>query len=498
MSDEKRSIKQPLIRPINRQQMSWRAVDAERLIGEDHRARAIWVLVGRLDLSRFYESIESSAEEGGRPAFDPQLLISLWVYAYSEGIGSAREVARRCEFDPAFQWLTGLEEVNYHTLADFRVDKQQELDELFTQVLAALSKEGLITLEQVMQDGTKIKALASTRSYQREGTIREHLERARKRVEQMGDPRNEEASPKVKQAQARARREQQERLDSALQELQKLQERKSGEKAKSRTRVSTSDPQARVMHHGDGGLSLSYNAQISADAANGLIVGAAVTQEANDSSQLMPAVDRIEKQLKQTPEQMVADGSYTTRDNIEKLAGRGIDFLGSMGREEMPSGATAPNRLPPSAFVYQGETNRYLCPEGKLLRPQGRYRNKKKRGLVAHWYEAKFSDCQPCVRKPECCPENQSQGRGLVRRVENEAIQAFREKMASVQAQAQYRRRGRVVEFCHAWIKSKLGLRQFHVRGLMKVQTELLWACLTYNLQHWIRLNKLRAAPAAS
>ena len=108
-----------------------------------------WICVGSTTAS------ESSTEEGGRPAFDPQLLISLWVYAYSQGIGSAREVARRCEFDPAFQWLTGLQEVNYHTLADFRVEKQKELDELFTQVLAALSKEGLVTLEQVMQDGTK-------------------------------------------------------------------------------------------------------------------------------------------------------------------------------------------------------------------------------------------------------------------------------------------------------------------------------------------------------
>jgi hypothetical protein len=70
--------------------------------------------------------------------------------------------------------------------------------------------------------------------------------------------------------------------------------------------------------------------------------------------------------------------------------------------------------------------------------------------------------------------------------------------METEQARASYRRRGRVVEFCHAWIKSKLGLRQFHVRGLRKVQTEMLWACLTYNLQHWARLNKLRAAPAAS
>src|ERR1700680_2903883 len=498
MSQENPSTKQPLIRFVNRQQMSWRAVEVEKLIGEDHAARAIWELVGRLDLSAFYQAIESSAEQGGRPAFDPQLLISLWVYAYSQGIGSAREVARRCEYDPAFQWLTGLQEVNYHTLADFRVDRQKELDELFTQVLAALSKEGLITLEQVMQDGTKIKALASTRSYQREGTIREHLERARQRVEQMGDPRNEEASPKVKQAQARARREQQERLESALQELQKLQERKKGEKAKSEARVSTSDPQARVMHHSDGGLSLSYNAQISADAANGLIVGVAVTQEANDSEQLLPAVDRIEERLEKKPQQMVADGGYTTRDNVEKMAAREIDFLGSMRREEMESGATAPNRLPPNAFQYQPGSNCYVCPEGKLLRPQGRYHNKKKRGLVAYWYEAKFSDCQSCVRKPECCPENQSRGRGLVRKIENAAVLAFREKMASEPAQAQYRLRGRVVEFCHAWIKSKLGLRQFHVRGLAKVQSEMLWACLTSHLQQWIRLGKLPSAPASS
>src|SRR5215467_11317834 len=237
MSEENITNKQALIRYVNRQQMSWRAVDVERLISEDHPARAIWTLVGRLDLRSFYRAIESSVEEGGRPAFDPQLLISLWVYSYSQGIGSAREVARRCEYDPAFQWLTGLMEVNYHTLADFRVEKQQELDELFTQVLAALSKEGLITLEQVTQDGTKIKALASSRSYRPEETIRKHLDAARQRVAAMGDPRNDETSPKAKQAQARALREQQERLEHALEELQKMQARRGRKKAKSQARV---------------------------------------------------------------------------------------------------------------------------------------------------------------------------------------------------------------------------------------------------------------------
>ena len=494
MSQENPISKQPLIRHVNRQQMSWRAVDVEHLISEDHLARAIWTLVGRLNLSAFYQGIESSTEEGGRPAIDPQLLISLWVYAYSQGIGSARELARRCAYDPAFQWLTGWEEVNYHTLADFRVEKQQELDELFTQVLAALSQEGLITLEQVMQDGTKIKAQASSRSYCQEETIREHVERARRRVAEMGDARNEESSARAKQAQVRARRQQQERLESALEELQKWQARKSGEKAKKGTRVSTSDPQARAMHQPDGGLALSYNAQISTDAAQGLIVGVAITPEPNDSGQLLPAVDRLEQRLEKKPQQMVADRGYTTRENIEKMAGREIDFLGAMRYDNVPRGANMPNRLPPSAFPYLPEKNHCVCPQGKILHPAGQ--RKRRAGVIYHLYEARLEDCQACPRKPECCPENQKRGRSVAHPEESPLVIAFRKKMASEEARKQYRRRGRIVEFCHAWIKSKLGLRQFHVRGLKKVQMEILWACLTYNLQHWIRLSKLRTTTA--
>jgi transposase len=490
MIQENSANKQPLIRYVNRQQMSWRAVDVERLIGEDHPARAIWALVGRLDLRRYYEGIESSVEEGGRPAFDPQLLISLWVYAYSEGIGSAREVARRCEFDPAFQWLTGLQEVNYHTLAEFRVERRQELDDLFTQVLAALSKEGLVTLEQVMQDGTKIRAVASPRSVQRESTIQEHWERARRRVEEMGDPRNEETNPRVKQARLRARRERQERLDQAMEELEKLHKQKAARSPNKR--VSLSEPEARIMKQPDGGLALSYNAQISTDAVHGLIVGVSVTQAANDWDQLLPALEQIDRRLQQRPKQIVADAGYTSRAVIEEMAERKMDFLGSMPREDARTGRTAPNRLPPSTFAYQPETNRYLCPGEKFLYYEGRLKNE--RGLISYRYQARAEDCNQCVRKPECCPENQKRGRGLLRIEESSVVQAFRQKMATEQAQKNYRRRGRVAEFCNAWIKSKLGLRQFHVRGLGKVGTEILWACLTYNLQHWIRLRRISPA----
>jgi transposase len=482
-----------LIRYVNRQQMSWRAVDVERLIDEDHLARSIWELVGRLDLQRFYQEIESSAEEGGRPAIDPQLLISLWVYAYSQGIGSAREVARRCEYEPAYQWLTGLQEVNYHTLASFRVEKQEELDDLFTQVLAALSREGLVQLKQVMQDGTKIRSAASPRSVQGEGAVREHWERARQHIQEMGDPRNEEASPRTQQARGRARRERQERLDQAMAELEKLRQQKAARSP--HKRVSLSDPQARLMKHADGAVTLSYNAQISADATQGFIVEASVTQAASDWEQLLPAVERIQRRLQQRPQQIVADAGYTTRASIEALGEQTLDFLGSMPRQDASSGRTTPGRLPPGAFLYQPDSDTYLCPGGKSLRYEGRHT--RQQGLTQYRYRARKQDCQSCPQQPQCCPGNQKQGRSIMRLQESAAVLAFREKMASAKAQAQYRRRGRVVEFCHAWIKSKLGLRQFHVRGLAKVGTELLWACLTYNLQHWIRLRKLAPATAS-
>ncbi len=137
-----------------------------------------------------------------------------------------------------------------------------------------------------------------------------------------------------------------------------------------------------------------------------------------------------------------------------------------------------------------------MCPEGKFLRHAGRL--KKERGLVSRRYLAKAEDCLSCARKPQCCPENRSGGRGILRLEESAAVLAFRQKMETEEARASYRRRGRVVEFCHAWIKSKLGLRQFHVRGLIKVRMEMLWACLTYNLQQWIRLRKPLPAPATS
>jgi len=197
---------QPRVKAVDRTQLTWQMVDVERLIEADHPARAIWELVGRLKLDGFYAPIEAVEGNAGRTPWDPRLLVSLWIYAYSRGISSAREIARRCTYEPSFQWLCGLGEINHHTVSDFRVAHDASLRELFVQVLGVLSSEGLLSLERVMHDGTKIKACAGVDSFRREERLKEHLEAARKQVEAMGDPREEEPKRKTGSAPAGAAR----------------------------------------------------------------------------------------------------------------------------------------------------------------------------------------------------------------------------------------------------------------------------------------------------
>lgn len=486
--------KHRLVKPVNRQQMSWRAVDVERLIDSDHRARVIWELVGQLDLTPFYEGIESTKEEGGRPAYHPQLLISLWVYAQTLGIGSAREIERRCQWEPAFQWLAGLEVVNYHTLSDFRVQKKEEVNQLFTHLLAVLSSEGLVSLEQVTVDGTKIGAQASGKSFRRKKTLQEHLELARQRVKELEEEEDEGLSQRRAKAQERVRREKQERLQAALKELEKVEEQKRGKKGRSEARASSSDPEARVMKQSDGGFAPSYNTQISTDTSHGIIVDVEVTQAGNDMEQLLPAVERIEERMNKKPQQVLVDSGFISGESVEAMAEEKVDLLGAVG-DRGRKAHDQETRLGSEQFEYEAGEDRYVCPAGKHLAYMGKER--KKGGRIGYRYRALEQDCRNCGLRSQCCPQSRKHGRSLVRTEESTAMVAFRKKMGTEQAQTQYRIRGPVAEFRNCWIKSKLGLWAFHVRGLVRAQAEALWICFTHNLQQWMRLRRPKTVLAS-
>ena len=474
----------PRLKPINRNQLLLRPVDMERLVSEDHEVRAIWEFTGHLDLVTYYENIHAVEGRAGSTAFDPRLLVSIWIYAYSKGTGSAREISRLCDYDPAYQWLTGMEPINYHTLADFRSSYKEPLDRLFVQVLGIMSAEGLITLERVMHDGTKIKALAGNNSFRREERIREHLRVAEELVLLTPD---EEAGPRAEKARQRAAQEKKERMEHALLELEKIRKtKKRGEKKEAR--VSTTDPDARIMKQSDGGYAPSYNIQISTDATAGVIIGVGVSQRPEDVNELMPAIERIEENLGEVPLQVVADGGYTHWENIIATDAAHIDFIGSlMDRNRVAGQCTqrgVEDAFRPEHFVHDEQNDTYTCPEGKTLRHNGQ---EKLTGRTRHIYRARKKDCGLCHHKGHCCP-GKANRRSIVRRVPDPAVVSFIEKMKTKEAKKIYKQRSAIAEFPHAWIKEKLALRQFHLRGLLKVGMEALWACLTYNIQQWIRL----------
>jgi transposase len=486
------------LKPVNRQQTTMAMIYVEELIPADHKARAIWDLTGRMDLSRFTEPLCTTEGSAGRPAWDPRLLLSLWVYAYSEAIGSAREIERLMQWNPGMQWLAGLEQINHHTLSDFRVEHKEALDELFAQLLALLETEGLVNLEQVMHDGTKIRAQAGGDSFRREKTLRERVEQARQAVAQLGDPRAEEPKGRKQAAQERARRDRMERLEAALEELKTLQASHGTDEEKAEVRVSLTEPEARVMKHGDNAIAPSYNAQITTEAEHKIIVGAHLSQCSSDARSLLPALEEVATNLEKKPGQVVVDGGFTNRENIMQCAAQGIDLVGSLPDPKersvaaMKSLGIAPE-FAPAEFRLLDDGERLECPAGRQLQRLGQ---SGQRGDLYQKYQARGEDCRACRYQPKCCPRKPEGGRTVSIRVQEQAdVAAFRQKMEAPVNRAIYRRRGEVAEFPNAWIKDKLGLRKFGVRGLVKAESELLWACLTYNIMQWVRLIwRLRAA----
>ena len=473
---------------INREQMRWMHVDLDQLIPAEHKMRAIWDLTGTLDLKAFEQHTKSKEGEPGRPGWPPRLLVSVWLFGYSEGITSARALSRRIEFEPALQWLTGLEQINHHTLSSFRVNRKPELDALFAQLLQVLDQAHIISLDRVMHDGTKIRARAGVDSFHREKTVAEKLAAIQELVAE--DPQSE-TSPRQERARERAQREHRQRVEQARKELDKIQQARKSEAERKQARVSLTEPEARLMKHGDHAIAPSYNAQVSTEAKAGVIVGVTLTQSAEDSAGLEPAINEIQNNLGREPKQVVADGGFTNRQSIEKMEERKIDFIGSLpdprerSEAAMQSAGIHP-QYAPHFFIFQEQSNTLQCPAGQQLEYVGQSR---KRGNHYRQYRATGSDCQACAFQRQCCPRTPWKGRMVSRlEAESEVVARFRSKMASEEMRAVYQQRGQVAEFPFAWIKEKMGLRKFRVFGILKAEIEMVWACLTHNVMIWKRL----------
>jgi transposase len=422
------------LRVPERRQMAMVVQCPDDLVPATHPVRMVMALVETLELSRFAEPIKAREGVAGRDATDPRLLVGLWLYACIRGIGSARELARRCEESAAFRWLCGGVGVNHRLLSDFRGDHGAALDELFTQVIASLVDQDLVSVSRVSQDGVRVRVSAGAGSFRREERLQKLLEDSKQHVEelrrQLESPEYSAAlSARQREARRRAAQEKQKRLEQAIAQLPELKLRqaeaaqkagrgKRGQKIRDKEpRVSSSDADARVMKMPNGGFNPACNVQLATDTESRAIVGVEVSNEGSDSAGLsQPMREQVEQRSGRAVKQHLLDGGYLRIQDIEHAHERGVELF-----------------VPPKPA-------RNLRRRGRELEP-----------------------------KPG----------------DSEAVLAWKRRMASAEGKEIYRQRAATSETVNADLRSYRGLTQLTVRGLAKAKCVALWCALAYNVMHF-------------
>ena len=407
---------------------------ADDLVGLLHPVRTVMRVVEKLDVSGFCTPIRARQGVAGRDATDPRLLVGLWLYGCVRGIGSARELGRRCQESAPFRWLCGGVTVNHRLLSDFRTDHADALDDLFTQVLVSLVDKKLVRVSRISQDGLRVRVSAGSNSFRREERLQLLLEQAQQQVlelrKQLESPGQAAAmTGRQKAARRRAAESRERRMKEAIAQLPELKQKqaeaaqragqgKCGEQIRARQpRVSTTDAATRVMKMANGGYNPAVNVQLATDTESRAILGVEVSNEGSDSAGLSePMRQQVEQRTGGKVEQHLVDGGYLRTEDIVQAHQQGVELF-----------------VPP---------------------------------------------------KPARNPQNR--GRELEPKPgDSDAVRAWKQRMASEEGQKIYKDRAATSETVNADLRTYRGLVPLTVRGLEKITCVALWCALAHNLVHF-------------
>jgi transposase len=373
-SGKERALGRARLREPVRDEVSLRVFDLDSLIDAEHPARVIWAYAAGVDMSAFEAGVRSREGRPGMPQTSPHLLLALWLYATTDGIGSARALARACESSSAYRWLCGEVGVNHRILSEFRNDQGGRIEQLLCDHVASLSAAGLIELDEVAQDGVRIRANAGAASFRRRKTLRGELAKAKRllrRLARQSDNDDEDgpsSDRKLKAALDRA-----ERIKQALAnlgEVEKLRAKREKTNAnqtgrQKEPRASTTDPQARIMKMADGGFRPAYNVQFASLPANGIILDVTCETVGSDRGLAEPMAQRLEKAYGKRPKQHLVDGGYQSAADIAAAEAAGTDFYCPPGKTKSGRDPTEPRDTDTKPVARWRE--RMASPAGKAV-----------------------------------------------------------------------------------------------------------------------------------
>ena len=516
---------------MDRDQMVLISTTLSDRIPEDHSVRLFWELLETYDWSG-WEAHYCGCH--GQPAIHPRIVAGVLLYGLTQGIRSSRRLEWACGHALDFMWLAEGRVIDHSTLCEFRVRFGGELKDLFRHLGRLALSMGVVRLNHVAIDGTRVAASSSRHGTRGVRSIEAELAYLDERLASMlaeaeqvdrresADLFGEDASPVTTVgAELASLASRQKKLKQALSQLKARQASGSSQK-----KVAMADPEAPVVPNKDGGFRPNYTPVVASDSAQRYVLVETVQADEGEGKALLPLLDEIAEEYGQSAQTGSADSAYSTPENLEHLAGHATEmYIAPSGERLEGQRATAvpsPNvaqrddprqavpeacwkdlprtkrgRLAQEAFLYDALSDCYWCPMGQRLALR-RVERERRDGRIQQRRVYLCASCGGCRLREGCA------GRKRYRQVRARSVEPWREKMRekvySEQGRAVYRQRQYVAESPFGVIKTVMGVRQFLLRGWQRVRSEWRWICTAYDLRilvRWVARQRQRLATAA-
>jgi transposase len=427
---------------------------------EKHLARFIVDVVSKLDL----HELKMPYTGVGSEAFHPEMLLALLFYGYATGVFSSRKLEQATYDSIAFRYIAANTHPDHDTIATFRKRFLEQLKPLFLQILLLAKTLGFLQLGKISLDGTKIQANASKHSALSWGHAIELEQQLKEEVvrlmalaeaadvevpEGMDIPaelvRREERLKAIGEAKAKleARVAERHAVEQAEYESKKAEReaqaqakgqppKGSGPKApeagppRDSDQINLTDEESRIMPVSGKSFQQAYNAQAGVETESLLIVTEHVTQNANDKREVQPTLKALEQ--------------------LAEPLGKTEALLSDNG--------------------YYSEDNVKACHGDKITPYLAAGRERHSLPLEQRWADP-----------PPLAPEA-------------DAVEIMKRRLRTPEGRAMYGRRKCTVEPVFGIIKSVLGFRQFHLRGLKAVSGEWTLVSMAWNLKRLFNLQQ--------
>jgi len=459
----------------------------DEYIAETNSIRMIDRFVDRLPLADLgFERAEPCAT--GRPGYHPQMLLKLYIYGYLNRLQSSRRLERESHRNVELMWLTERQLPCFKTIADFRKDNRQGIQQVCVEFVGVCRDFGLFSKSLVAIDGSKFKAVNSRdknftlHSVKRRGQrLEAHINRYMRKLDAV-----DEEEPEVREITSQELERKIASMEKRMDELNRI---KAEVEAHPDKQISLTDPDSRSMAKAGGGSIVGYNVQVAADSKHHLIPAHEVTNDTTDRQQLTSMAEQAKEAMEGEAQDEATDESDTQHEQLTVIADPGYykseEILACQEKgmkvlvpKTDTSGKQNKQQFTRSQFIYDAKNDEYRCPAGEQLTFKSIAEVKGRTVRVYRTFK-----CPDCRLKAQCTPAKDRRIQRWEHEYALEAAEADLKKNPGAM-----RLRKQIVEHPFGTIKHWMGSTHFLMKGLPKVQTEMSLHVLAYNMRRAINV----------